>query len=334
MLLTEERKKTVSVYAKTYREVKKKLTNAKIAAKESQLLILSGQNNHSVAESFQVVALKWLHDIQQYRKYPTYVKYKYIYHKYLSELDHIPMNQLDAAVIEERLTLLNIQESVSLRKSVYAVLNQIIKYANREHGFTLSTYKWKAQTEKKKKIEVLNQTEQAKLLNVLFTQIDICKAGILLCLCTGLRLGEICALKWEDIDLCRKVLYVKSTVQRIVMEGYATKSILFESNPKSPDSMREIPLSDDIVQLLASFPRNGIYVLNADKPMEPRTYQNKLKAYLRDAGVDYKNFHALRHTFATNCIQSGMDVKSLSEILGHADVKITLNRYVVERHFI
>lgn len=93
--------------------------------------------------------------------------------------------------------------------------------------------------------------------------------------------------------------------------------------------MREIPISEEIKELLIYTKRGSdTYVVGGDKPMEPRTYQNRFKKYLRDIKVKEYNFHILRHTFATNCIDSGMDVKSLSEILGHSDVQITLNRYV------
>ena len=158
---------------------------------------------------------------------------------------------------------------------------------------------------------------------------DIEKLGILLCISTGLRLGEICSLKWKDINLKGKVLYVNTTVQRIAVDGYKTKTILMEGEPKSIFSKREIPLSEEIIKWLTLYYDSAEqYVLCRNKPMEPRTYQNKFQKYLKLAGIERKNFHILRHTFATNCMNSGMDIKSLSEILGHSDVKITLNCYV------
>ena len=177
--------------------------------------------------------------------------------------------------------------------------------------------------------ETFNQAEQMKLLQYLYEEMDIYKLGILLCISTGLRLGEICALKWEDVDLRGKLLYVNATVQRIAVKGYESRTVLLEGEPKSIFSKREIPLSEEMMKLLFSYYDNSkIYVINEDRPMEPRTYQNKFQKYLEHAGIGKKNFHALRHTFATNCINSGTDIKSLSEILGHSDVRITLNRYV------
>ena len=167
------------------------------------------------------------------------------------------------------------------------------------------------------------------MIHCLYEEMDSYKLGVVICISTGLRLGEICSLKWEDIDFEGKMLHVSSTVQRITVEGQKKKTSLLEGTPKSPFSKRDIPLSEDLVKLLSRYcDDSGKYVVNKRKPMEPRTYQNKFHQYLQWAGVKKTNFHTLRHTFATNCVVGGTDVKSLSEILGHSDVKITLNRYV------
>ena len=106
------------------------------------------------------------------------------------------------------------------------------------------------------------------------------------------------------------------------------KTSLLETTPKSEYSRREIPLSSMISGLIAGIHHDGEYVFGKDKPMEPRTLQNHFKRLLKKAGLKHKNFHILRHTFATNCIEGGADIKSLSQILGHSDVQISLNRYV------
>jgi integrase len=112
------------------------------------------------------------------------------------------------------------------------------------------------------------------------------------------------------------------------VEGKNYKTQLVESAPKSFYSKREIPLSDQLYALLIKFKSSKTYLVNGDHPMDPRSYQYKFKQYLKKAGLADWNFHVLRHTFATNCIDNGADVKCVSELLGHADVKITLNRYV------
>ena len=121
---------------------------------------------------------------------------------------------------------------------------------------------------------------------------------------------------------------VNSTVQRIAVQGRMTRTLLLEAAPKSESSRRTIPLTAEIIKLLTQLKENRPYVFGGDTPLEPRTMQYRYKKLLKEADVDDRNFHILRHTFATNCIENGMDVKALSEILGHSDVKITLNRYV------
>lgn len=278
--------------------------------------------------TFGDAAAEWMEFIRKERKYSTYVKYKTLYRNYLFSIKEQPLAEAGGKTIRERLYPQINEKSENLKRSVYAMTNQILKYVANHYDLELEPVRNLPAGGSKKKIEVLNQTEQGRLLRYLSQEPDIQKAGIILCLSTGLRLGEICSLKWLDIDRQRKLLHVNSTVQRIEAEGCRTKTILLESEPKTAYSKREIPLSDSLLKLLAEFPAAGIYLLRGTGPMEPRTYQNRFNTYLECAGVHKKNFHTLRHTFATNCINTGADIKSLSEILGHADVKITLNRYV------
>ena len=151
-------------------------------------------------------------------------------------------------------------------------------------------------------------------MQFLHNNMDISKAGIFLCLSTGLRLGEVCALKWEDIDIEQKILHVNRTVQRIESKDGFQKTALLETPPKSSFSNREIPISDSLLQILAHFRKTEQgYVLCAHKPMEPRTYQNHFKRYLQTINAPSYNFHTLRHTFSTNCIDNGMDIKKRAD---------------------
>lgn len=325
-LCIDGNKKTYSVYAGTYSEIKKKLAYAKETAQSNpkSTAAVSQIGN----DLFRDIALVWLQYVREKRKYSTYVKYRNLYDKYLTELDGLLFADLSKHRITEMLSALNAKESPVLKNAVYGILNQMIRYGNEQGGYSITPFSWKREPAKKKAVGIFSISEQQKLLKVLYEGTDNYKKGIIICLFTGLRLGEISALKWSSIDFETRTLLVNMTVQRIAVEGYPTKTILYENPPKSDCSIREIPLSDGIIEILKSIPRRGIYVLNADRPMEPRTYENKLKSYLHEAGIPPRNFHTLRHTFATNCIESGMDVKSLSEILGHADVQLTLNRYV------
>ena len=170
------------------------------------------------------------------------------------------------------------------------------------------------------------------------------KLACLFILELGLLPSEILELKWEDIDMISRTLHVNRTVQRLPVDTIHTsgssqnnhtatrKTSLYIDSPKTSNSLREIPISDFIYDKLSDYYNTSMkgdsYFLKKNQPMDPRTYQNKFHIYIREAGIGNTHFHALRHTFATNCISSGADAKSVSEILGHSNVNITLNRYV------
>ena len=150
--------------------------------------------------------------------------------------------------------------------------------------------------------------------------------AILLCLFTGLRVGELCGLKCEDIDFDSAILCVKRTVQRISKNG---KSQVIIGTPKSKTSVRTVPIPAFVLDILRSYRSCGdFYIITGKgKSAEPRTMQNRFKSILKLCGIRNVNFHLLRHTYATICIEKDFDPKTLSELLGHADAAITLNRY-------
>ena len=281
--------------------------------------------------TFSELAAGWLGEVKQTKKFSTYVKYSLVYRVHLEPV----LRDVKASGIQDALDALGREKifdhlSESIRKSICCVVNQIVKFASRQHHMTMPVWDKLVSHENKrnKPVEVLSRKEQAGLLPILFQKMDKAKMAVLLCLHTGLRLGELCALKWKDIDFGNRMVSVNQTVQRLYREGGKTKTVLLETEPKSEYSRREIPLPVMILELFEKIRHEGNYVFGKDKPMEPRTLQNHFKRLLKKAGLKHKNFHALRHTFATNCIESGADIKSLSEILGHSDVQISLNRYV------
>ena len=154
--------------------------------------------------------------------------------------------------------------------------------------------------------------------------------GILLSLFMGLRIGELCGLKWEDIDFQNKILHIKRTVQRISSPNGNRKTKVIISTPKSETSFRSVAIPDFLMEYFEMF-RNSdnFFILSgADKPVEPRAIQYRYKKILQSAEIENHNFHKLRHTFATNCAENGYDVKTLSSVLGHNSVNLTLNQYV------
>lgn len=183
-----------------------------------------------------------------------------------------------------------------------------------------------------KEMRVLNNSEQEKLCQYLYANLNLCNLGILVCLFTGIRIGEICALRWEDISLYDQTIHVHQTMQRIQdKSGAGQKTKIVITTPKSLCSIRTIPIPDSLSRLIASQKKSGtgFFLTNSEyQYIEPRTMQNWFKRALKQSFVAPANYHSLRHTFATRCVELGFDAKSLSEILGHASVNITMNRYV------
>ena len=185
-----------------------------------------------------------------------------------------------------------------------------------------------------KNIEVLSKSQQDKLTSYLVNNLNNTSLGILICLYTGIRIGEICALKFDDISIADKTVHIHKTMQRV--QNFTplkeTKTDVIISTPKSKSSVRDIPMPEF---LIAAITKNNMYVPKAylltgelHSYIEPRTLENRFKKCICSCGIANVSFHTLRHTFATRCVELGFETKSLSEILGHSSVNITLNRYV------
>jgi len=180
----------------------------------------------------------------------------------------------------------------------------------------------------KKSLEIMSWEDQERISRILASGNDHRILGIVICLNTGLRIGELCALQWMDLDLNREVLTVTKTLQRIQEEG---KSRVVIGPPKSKSSFREIPLSSHLLDLLRRFDtsREEFYVLtNGPKPTEPRVYRKWFERFLERHHLQKIHFHGLRHTFATRCVENRAEYKTLSNILGHAQTGTTLDLYV------
>lgn len=340
----ENREKYIyrSVYGKNYGEVKEKLlmvrlssacrgTDKKAEAEETEAGSQKSAERSGSTVLFSQAAGEWLAELSGRRKYSTYIKYETIYRTHLAHI--IGPCRLSASMEQELRKKIfdHLSEtglSESLQKSIICVANQIIAFANRNYLTGVSMLKYLPAKRKKRAVGTFSREEQAMLLNCIYGRMDKFMIAVLLCLYTGLRLGELCALRWTDIDFNGRIITVNRTVQRIAMPGNMTKTILLETNPKSESSKRTIPIPAELLRILSQLKKEQPYVFGGEKPLEQRTMQYRFKKILREAGVDGRTFHTLRHTFATNCVENSMDVKALSELLGHSDVKITLNRYV------
>ncbi|MBR7039879.1 MAG: site-specific integrase [Oscillospiraceae bacterium] len=179
-------------------------------------------------------------------------------------------------------------------------------------------------------IQLLDEVEQKSLQQYIGGNQNRSTLGTALSMTTGIRIGELCALQWRDIDLKKRILTVTKTIQRIQCPSASGRTKVVITDPKSISSRRQIPIPDCMIGFLQRFRgRSEEYVLTGtERPIEPRAMQYRFQTILKNARLPSVHFHALRHIFATNCIKLGFDVKALSELLGHSSVEITLNRYV------
>lgn len=322
------------VYAKSYTEVKSKLLIAKmdyerLAAKETFR-----------KEKYNCWLDKWLLDKRRYVKESTYIRYRNIIENHIKPLlGDYDVNEIDCNIIQQFIDQKMDNGKINglgglSPKSLYDILliiKESFKYINELN--TSVCFDGGSITIKKDfhKMRVLSLSEERKLNSILLTDINRYKLGILICLYTGIRIGELCALKWGNISFEDKMIRIDSTMQRIQCENQSKKTKIIITDPKSTSSTRIIPIPDflfSIIQSFSSLPDAFILTGTNDRFIEPRTMQNHFKKYLELGGIQKANFHALRHTFATRCVESEFDIKALSEILGHSSVKVTLDRYV------
>ena len=219
----------------------------------------------------------------------------------------------------------NIADLITRLKNVLKFLKQ--KYRN----FKIELELIKSQRNEQTEIEVFGDKERVKLSKYLLESTNLKYMGVLISLYSGLRIGEICGLKWSDIDFENQLIYVQRTIQRVYLGKKKSKVII--TSPKSKKSKRKVPISKAILQRLKTmskeYPKNAFIITGKeDKFTEPLVYRYTYKKVLEKCDIEYKKFHCLRHTFATRCIRVGMDIKSLSEVLGHANIGITLSIYV------
>lgn len=327
----EGKTKYGAVYARSYREVKQKLEAVK---QNLDKFPSSGTDSAKLEE----IGRQWLSEAAVTLKKSSINKYEDILRCYiLPEFGENRLSEItnqDLTDFVNGLLLSGGVNSQGLKPATVAeilsAMNGIRVYAmKRDYAVAFSAECIRLKREKKE-IRVFSLEEERQLLGHLRENMDRTALGVLLCLFTGIRVGELCALRWDDIDIGAKLMHISRTMQRVRTDGTDSKTEIRIFAPKSSSSVRTIPLPDIIMGNLEKFYVSGAFVLTGDgsRYMEPRTMQNRFKRLLVSCGIRDANFHATRHTFATRCIELGFDVKSLSEVLGHANVAITMNRYV------
>ena len=322
-------KKRISVYGRSYQEVKEKMQRQRACPRTDLPLETVGN-----------AIFRWLAFKENTLKASSVAKYRNLSQKHIVPLlggKKIPSLQRDTlAEFVRRVSTGETNHGAPLSaKSVRDIL-MILKDAVRFVGGTrLPGVEGQVlpRAETKKKIRVFSVAEQQKIETLLLSDPDGKKIGLLLGLYAGLRIGEICALRWENIDLREGTISVTRTLQRLQLpspEG-GRRTAVIESAPKSAESNRMIPIADFLIPYLKKLKpkcETHYFLSGEEKCIEPRCYENFYKKTLSLCGVPYCNFHVLRHTFATRCIESDVDIKALSEMLGHSTVKLTLDRYV------
>ena len=312
-----------SVYGKSYAEVRSALVQ-----KHVQI-----QNEAPVCRlKFGEIIQMWLKSLKNTVKESTYANYLMKAEKHiLSRLGGISYDKLTVETLNDFVAdRLESGLSAKYVSDISVLIKSATKFAHHHYGYAdKAEFMSLPKKDKPAEKRLLNSSEQNILMAQLMNDINPSNAGILLSAATGMRIGELCALKWSDFDFEKSTVTVSKTMQRIRnRDGQGTKIII--TSPKSRTSFREIPIPEFLKSILAKMKTDGnSFVLTGNsKFVEPRTMQYRFKNVLKRLNLPQVNFHSLRHMFATKCVSLGIDVKTLSEILGHSSVKITLDCYV------
>lgn len=280
------------------------------------------------------ISALWKEDKKKYVKQSTYSLYALILENHIlpafGELYELEEKTVQEFILNE------ISSGLSNKtiKDILIVLKMIMKFGAKNKLIDYQVWDIKFPTERKKhELEVLSICNQKKLMKYINENFTFKNLGIYICLSAGLRIGEICALAWNDIDVDAGVIYIRKTIERIyIVEGKKRYTELIIGTPKTKNSIREIPMTGDMMKMIKPLKKvvneNFFVLTNESKPTEPRTYRNYYNKLMDKLDIPKLKFHGLRHSFATRCIESNCDYKTVSVILGHSNISTTLNLYV------
>lgn len=287
-----------------------------------------------IAEVIQL----WMADKKQYIKKSSFSAYVLLIENHLSpsfgdcfdiseeDVQHFVLQKLDHGLSQKSI------------KDILIVLKMIMKFGAKLGLQEYKPFDIQFPVERiMKKTVVLNRADQKKVMAYVEANFTFRNLGIFISLSAGVRIGELCALTWEDVDTEMGVIRVRRTIQRIyVIDGDERRTELILDSPKTRNSIRDIPMSRDLLRLLKPIKKivkSSFFVLtNEIKPTEPRTYRSYYMKLMQELNMPRLKFHGLRHSFATRCIESKCDYKTVSVLLGHSNISTTLNLYVHPDH--
>lgn len=289
-------------------------------------------------KKFLLVAKEWLELKKMSVKYSSYVKYETVILKHIVPFfDNYILEQInDEIIVSFFKKLIDIEKySNSTLHAIRYVMKSILEYAEKKYCIQTINFSFIKLNRTKKNLKVLSEDQKASLETYCFTHYEPISIAILIALYGGLRIGEVCALTWQDIDLNNGIITVTKTVERLKnKENMESKTILMILEPKTQTSKRIVPIPSFLKEYLYNYHndltisnKSSYLLTNSEKIPDPRTIQNQFQRLCQDYNFQI-NFHSLRHTYATHCVMQEVDLKSLSEMLGHSNVSTTLQLYV------
>lgn len=297
--------------------------------------------------TISVLCADWEQSVACQVKPSTFACYRTVIQKHiLPYIGEYPIHELNNEILLDFILEKREQGlAESTQRLIIFLVKSIVHLGGKKGKFPAEALDYHVPRDRKLSMKLLSQEHMKILMRRLTAARNDFELGLLVSLCTGIRVGELCGLRWEDVDFDTGILRIRRTVSRIRNEEFplkthidsrpirgeeTSKTLLYIGTPKTRTSMRDIPLPDFVmIQLLKRKKADASYLLTGSRAcMEPRGVQRRFKNLLRKCGLPIINIHSLRHSFASQWIENGFDSKSLSEILGHSSVRITMDIYV------